>query len=185
MKVKEFIEKYNSFKNDDLKNKFVKERITTEYVPYSKKMDVCKRIVDATMQLSTEVEGMEQRYFHSSAAVRFFMQQIQLVRLYTDIEIHEAGVDGIEDFELLDRYGLIEVIQCYIPERELTYFSTIIQMYIDDYVMNENNLINYIETKINASGMVFGTILDQLKNITDNEDIKKMIKASIESNKNV
>lgn len=184
MTVQEFVDKYNSFKNEDLKNKFVKERITTEYVSYRTKMDVCKRIVDATMQKTVEVQGVERKYFYSSAAIRFFMQQVQLIRLYTDIEIHEIGEESIDEFELLDKYALIDLLMCAMPEREVNYFSTIMQMYIDDYMVNENNIINYIENKLTASGLVVNTVLDQIKELADNEDIKKYIK-SIKDKDNV
>lgn len=180
MKVKEFVEKYNSFSNDTLKDKFIKESINKDYVPYIEKMSICQRIVNATTKKTISIGKNEKEIFYMDSANRYLIFQIQLIQAYTDI-VFSDGEEGIKEFELIDQYGINDIIINSIPEREYINFKAILDMKVDDSTFNENNFIQYIDTKIDALRLVIDTMGDSLLDLMKNPEVMEAIQ-SLESN---
>lgn len=175
MKVQEFVDKYNSFSNEEIKKKFIKERIVTEYVPYTKKMQVCTTIAKVTSINNVESDNGNKEYYSCNSVLRFMLFQKHLFDLYTDIEMQD-GEEGVKEFELIDQYALNDAIISAIPEREYANMQIILDMCVDDYAINENNIIRYIDTKLEALGMVTNTFLD-----TVSDAVKKIDKTQIDN----
>lgn len=180
MKVKEFVEKYNSFSNDTLKDKFIKESINKDYVPYVEKMSICQRIVNATTKKTISIGKNEKEIFYMDSANRYLIFQIQLIQAYTDI-VFSDGEEGIKEFELIDQYGINDIIINSIPEREYINFKAILDMKVDDSTFNENNFIQYIDTKIDALRLVIDTMGDSLLDLMKNPEVMEAIQ-SLENN---
>lgn len=180
MKVKEFVEKYNSFSNDTLKDKFIKESINKDYVPYIEKMSICQRIVNATTKKTISIGKNEKEIFYMDSANRYLIFQIQLIQAYTDI-VFSDGEEGIKEFELIDQYGINDIIINSIPEREYINFKAILDMKVDDSTFNENNFIQYIDTKIDALRLVIDTMGDSLLDLMKNPEVMEAIQ-SLENN---
>lgn len=180
MKVKEFVEKYNSFSNDTLKDKFIKESINKDYVPYIEKMSICQRIVNATTKKTISIGKNEKEIFYMDSANRYLIFQIQLIQAYTDI-VFSDGEEGIKEFELIDQYGINDIIINSIPEREYINFKAILDMKVDDSTFNENNFIQYIDTKIDALRLVIDTMGDSLLDLMKNPEVIEAIQ-SLENN---
>jgi hypothetical protein len=177
MKIKEFVEKYNGFNNDTLKDKFVKEIVKDEYIPYTKKVTICESIVKNTTKRVVSDGKKDKEIFYLDSANRYLLFQMKLIQFYTDLEFSE-GVDAIKEFELLDQYGLNDLIIAEIPEREYTNFKVILDMKTDDASVNENNFIQYIDTKLDAVRLVFDEFGDSILNIINSPELLEAIKSA-------
>lgn len=177
MKIKEFVEKYNGFNNDTLKNKLVKEIVKDEYIPYTKKVTICESIVKNTTKRVVSDGKKDKEIFYLDSANRYLLFQMKLIQFYTDLEFSE-GVDAIKEFELLDQYGLNDLIIAEIPEREYTNFKVILDMKTDDASVNENNFIQYIDTKLDAIRFVFDEVGDSILNIINSPELLEAIKSA-------
>lgn len=177
MKIKEFVEKYNGFNNDTLKDKFVKEIVKDEYIPYTKKVTICESIVKNTTKRVVSDGKKDKEIFYLDSANRYLLFQMKLIQFYTDLEFSE-GVDAIKEFELLDQYGLNDLIIAEIPEREYTNFKVILDMKTDDASVNENNFIQYIDTKLDAIRFVFDEVGDSILNIINSPELLEAIKSA-------
>ena len=166
MKIKEFVDKYNSFANETLKEKYVKENIKNEYVPYTKKSTICENITKATTTKKVSYGDNTKHIFYSDSANRYVLFHMEIIKLYTDLEFSE-GIDAIKEFELLDEYGLNDLIISFIPEREYTNFKIILDMKVEDASINENNFIQYIDTKIDAIKLLLDNFNDVFVNMID------------------
>lgn len=177
MKIKEFVEKYNGFNNDTLKDKFVKEIVKDEYIPYTKKVTICESIVKNTTKRVVSDGKKDKEIFYLDSANRYLLFQMKLIQFYTDLEFSE-GIDAIKEFELLDQYGLNDLIIAEIPEREYTNFKVILDMKTDDASINENNFIQYIDTKLDAVRLVFDEFGDSILNIINSPELLEAIKSA-------
>lgn len=184
MKIQEFIDKYNAFSNEVLKDTYIKEVVKDIYIPYTEKSVICENIVKATTTKQVSDGKNEKTIFYSDSANRYILFQMRLIQAYTDLEFSQ-GIDAIKEFELLDQYGLNDVIVQTIPEREYTNFKVILDMKIDDASINENNFIRYIDTKIDAINLVFDTLFDGFSNILNDPKTLETIKESVENGENV
>lgn len=145
MKVKEFIEKYNEAEN---KEEFLNERLTTDYVKYEVKVDVCEKILNATHHQEI-TDGVT--VWHHRGAYAYVIYTQQLITAYTDIEFNDE--DFMADFNELNRLDLINELTDIIPEREFFEFNTVMQMCTEDLESNERNILtvlNSIEQLVNA-----------------------------------
>lgn len=159
MTVKEFVEQYNGFKNSELKDRCINGHITTTYIPYSQKVEQCTRLARQTTHTTVEVGKKEVSVFSSIQTSRFMLFNLILIDSYTDIDIDFS--DGVKEFEMLDELELTDKIICKIPEREYQYYRQILEDCIDDIMINENNLINYIDNKAQAFSAVFEILLKE------------------------
>lgn len=181
MKVQEFVDKYIAFTNESLKEKYIKDNIKDEYVPYTMKVNICENIVKFTTKKKVNDGEKEKEIFYLDSANRYLLFQMRLIETYTDIKFSD-GIDAIKEFELLDKYGINDLIIANIPEREYVNFKTILDMKIDDASVNENNFIQYIDTKIDAIKLALDAFDDSFVNMLNDPKILETIK-SVENSK--
>lgn len=174
MKVQEFVDKYNSYTNSKLKEDYVKNSIKNEYISYTEKSAICSRIVNATMHKSVSDGKTNKEIFYCDSANRFILFQIWLIQTYTDIQFSD-GENGIREFELLDSLSLNDLIISNIPEREYKNFEVILNMKVDDASINENNFIQYIDTKIDAIRLFFDTFGDSITEVLKDPKVLEAI----------
>jgi hypothetical protein len=171
MKVEKFVEEYNKYTNNELKNRLLASCIKREYVPYTRKVQICTSIAKATTRASVpsqKQDGGLVELFYSDSTNRYLLFQLNILRTYTNLEFSTEFVEAIKEFELLDQYELNDKIIDIIPDREYKNFKVILDMLVDDYTVNENNFINYIDKKIDATlvalGGIEGSVFDALNN---------------------
>ena len=102
------------------------------------------------------------------------MFQIWLIQTYTDIQFSD-GEAGVKEFELLDSLSLNDLIISNIPEREYKNFEVILNMKVDDASINENNFIQYIDTKIDAIHLFFDTFGDSITEVLKDPKVLEAI----------
>ena len=142
------------FKAAKDKESVMKKHIKTEYISFATKMAECKEIVKRS---NTKVVDGEEIFAVDSIS-RYFGFVMRLFALYTDITWDDTII--VEAFDALNKNGAVDMLSSCIPEREYTEFSTILQMAQDDYMMNNRDIVPFLETKINALSETIGVILD-------------------------
>ena len=162
--VNEFIKGYE--KADD-KYEYCSEHVTFEYVPYSKKIDKCQKIVKATCYKN--VNGEEVFYINRPAIN--MLHYILELQLYTDIIID----NGVECFEKLDSCGiqdetkLLTVLRSVYPRSEISDLADILQSMIDDAKENTHDIVSFLDTKLRALNLSVDSLLEALGGVENGQ----------------
>ena len=152
MTTKEFVGYFKMAKD---KQAECKKRIIKNYIPFTNKITECYKVVKATME---HTDDNQVTTYRQNTPMRFLIFNMSLLELYTDLEFSENLID---EYDLLNEYGAIDVLIACIPEHEFKEFSTLLSMTVDDYMSNEREFTAYIDKKLDT--------LMQLALITQNE----------------
>ena len=160
MKILEFVERYNNMANQQLKDRFIKEKVKiTPYVSIIKKDTYAQLIVNRTMfeQESYDDNGVTKYRKTDKIRVNSVAQYIQFCRavieLYTDLEIDDGSF--IKEYDALKSSGLLDILMVgsdkadpLIPMSELSEFKTILTMKQSDTQFNETTAQAFISKQI-------------------------------------
>lgn len=190
-KVKEFAEKYGK-NSDALKDTFLKNNLKTEkYIGYSLKMDAAKRIVESTSLAMEPVikdgkiakkENGEPEYQRKNrikidSNMRYILYVYTIIQMYTNIDID--GGKMLDEFDVLNKAGLIEAIFSKIPEKEIKEFSTVLQMTYDDFIQNNCNAQAFVSNQVQRFteflGLVLQPIIDKFSDL-DQDEMSELVK---------
>ena len=126
-KLTAFITAYKFRKTDEEKMAFLKEHIKSDYVPFEKKADIAKAIVQASYYVKEkDINGNEVQKFRADSIAKYMLTCMSLLDLYTDIERNKNEGKMLEDFNVLNEYGIFDVLIQNIQPRELKEFNMII-----------------------------------------------------------
>lgn len=151
---------------------FVKSHIKDEYVPYEKKADAARAIIDASYWITEKEKGQKgQKRLHIDSVAKHMLTCITMLDLYTDIE--RSKIDGkvLEDFNRLNGSGIFDIIIRNIDERELREFNMVVQMTADDLIANEYEPHAFFKNQIERFGNLIGT---SLKPVLEGLDLSKI-----------
>lgn len=160
MKILEFVERYNNMANQQLKDRFVKEKIKiTPYISIIKKDVYAQLIVDKTTfeQESYDDNGITKYRKTDKIRVNSVAQYVQFCRavieLYTDLEIEDGSF--IKEYDALKSSGLLDILMVgseqrdpLIPMSELSEFKTILSMKQSDTQFNETTTQAFVSKQI-------------------------------------
>ena len=160
MKILEFVERYNNMATQQLKDRFIKEKVKiTPYVSIIKKDAYAQLIVDKTTfeQEAYDVNGETKYRKTDKIRVNSVAQYIQFCRavieLYTDLEIEDGSF--IKEYDALKSSGLLDILMVgseqrspLIPMSELSEFKTILSMKQSDIQFNETTAQAFISKQI-------------------------------------
>lgn len=161
-----FIGQYKTAKDKDA---FIKRHITTTYLPYPTKMSEAKQIAMISSHVN-EKEGKLGEYKRDTMA-QYFWTQIRLITNYTDIKAAE-GESTVGMYDELSESGALEDIIKAIPSSEVTMFTSMVQMAMDDVYLYERDLPSYLETKMQAITMALGALSEGLTEITEGRPVE-------------
>ena len=162
MNIVEFLESFN--KAED-KNAFVREHIVVSYLPYEKKMGLCKNIIDSA-DYTPNLEVIDKKYYSPNASMRFLFFSMSIVNTYTDIEldkIDEKRNDVIGGFNKLDENGVFEILFQELG-KEYSKMKLILAMMVEDVNNKENSLVGFLSTKFDAFETLYNTALPIIEN---------------------
>lgn len=108
---------------------YLKSIKTVDYVPFTDKLALVTRIVKATTE---DEEGT----FRQSSPVRYVLLVMEIIKAYTCLDIR-SGLEMYEDYDILNKDGLIEEILAVIPDKEYAEFKTLTTMVQDDIIANK------------------------------------------------
>lgn len=210
MKVEEFVKHFNEFRNEELRMNFVKGHVKEVYIPFNEKEKECRRIAYmSTHDMSGQGTQFEKVYFKENTNTRYILYVIQILKWYTDLELSETEEDykeQVKSFEILEEQGLIEMIILFASEKnsvtvkmngeehivtnEIERINRILDACVEDYEVNENNVINYLDDKITTLSTVFSTLSEtffevlttKLQMELSYEDIQKLKEAMNQPN---
>lgn len=141
MTTKEFVGYFKMAKD---KQAECEKHIKKNYIPFSSKIAKCYRIVKSTMEY---IDDNQVTTYRQNTPMRFLIFNMNLLGLYTDLEFSENLID---EYDVLNEYGAIDVLIACIPEHEFKEFSTLLSMTVDDYMSNEREFTAYIDKKLDT-----------------------------------
>lgn len=162
MKILEFVERYNNMATQQLKDRFIKEKVKiTPYVSIIKKDAYAQLIVDKTTfeQEAYDDNGITKYRKTDKIRINSVAQYVQFCRavieLYTDLEIDEDDKGFIKGYDALKSSGLLDILMVgsdkadpLIPMSELSEFKTILTMKQSDTQFNETTAQAFISKQI-------------------------------------
>lgn len=176
--VKDFCKKYNSMKANESKVALIQSVMNTGYVPYEMKVTICEKIVENTYYKKETKNGIETKKLYINSPAQYMSYYLWIVKEYTHINIDFKN--SLEEFNLLNKTGLLDVIVEYIPEGELKEFRMLLDMVASDAMANEYETHAFISNQIERFGQLFGAIakpaIDQLSKTIENMDEKTIEK---------
>lgn len=155
--VKEFMDKYNAFANEELKHNYAISVIKNNYVLYEKKIAICEKIVESSYYTKTKnTDGVEIRRMHIDSPVNYMLYCLNIINNYTSIEIDFSN--ALEEFNLLNGSECLDLIFANISERELKEFRIILEMVEDDVMHNEYETHAFISNQVERFADVFKVV---------------------------
>lgn len=167
--------KYKIKKTNDEKLQMVKEHVLNQYIPFEKKADMAKAIVDNSYWREEEINGEKRKILHIDSVANYMLKCMAIVDLYTDIERQKGDGKMLEDFNTLNGSGVLDYIIQSIDQRELKEFNMILQMTQDDVVANEFENHAFISQQVERFGKLIGTALSPVISQLDIGQIEKVI----------
>lgn len=173
IKLNTFMTLYNTKKTDEEKLKILLEHIKNEYVPYEKKYEVAKAIVDTCYWKKVTDSGeKDSKVFYIDSVAKYMITCISIFDLYTDIERQKNDSKMLDDFNILNKNRIFDLLIQNIDEIELKEFNMILQMVCDDVLMNEYEIHSFINKQISR----FSKLVDVFSRyILNNVDIENII----------
>lgn len=159
MTVKEFVDGYVK---GGKREEYVKKHIVDVYVPFAEKMRLCDSIAQATTHIHDEATGNER--FSVNTAARYVLFMATIIDKYTDADVDFNHVT--EEFDILDKYGLCDVIVQCIDQHEYSTFDTLLKMAVGDIVQNERDLVGWLDRAKDVMRLV---VAETLKAVEEQE----------------
>lgn len=168
MNIKDFIEEYNNASEKDI---YVKSHIVENYIPYEKKVAICRNIID-TADYTPNVEATNNKYYSPNTPIRFVLFCMSIIDSYTDIEPEEIDDkrDVMGGFNLLESNGVFKILFREL-DKEYNTLNNVMQMMVEDTINKENCLVSFLSSKFDAIQVLYDTIYPYIE-----EQIKKKIK---------
>lgn len=178
--IREFMSLYKIKKGEEEKEKFVKEHIITEYVPYEKKADYAKAITDVSYwKMEKLPDGADTKVLHIDSVAKYMLSCIALVKLFTDIELQFGDGKALDNFNILNSSGVLDYIIQNVNQKELKEFNMVLQMTCDDVIANEYENHAYISKQIYRFGNLIGATLAPVISNLDGDKIEEIVKRTI------
>lgn len=196
MRLLEFVERYNNMANQQLKDRFVKEKIKiTPYISIIKKDAYAQLIVNKTTFEQEAYDDNGETKYRKTDKIRInsVAQYIQFCRavieLYTDLEIDENDKGFINGYDALKSSGLLDILMVgsdkadpLIPMSELSEFKTILTMKQSDTQFNETTTQAFISKQIDRISDLANATLTPLVDVINkkldglsNDDLRKIL----------
>ena len=177
IKFREFIREYTNKETYEEKETFVLDHIHREYVPYEKKVTMAQAIADNSYwEEETMPDGTSIKILHVDSTAKYMMTGIAIVRLFTDIEMQSGEGTMLDDYNELNKTGVMNIIVQNIPDYDLREFKMILEMVCNDVVTNEYENHAYITKQIYRFGNLIGTALAPVIGNLDGDKIEELIK---------
>lgn len=169
--VKDFCKKYNGENSEQLKEILIKSVMNVRYVPYEIKITICKKIIESAYYQKNDVGS---KTLHVNSTTKHMLYHLYLVKQYTHIDVDFTNC--LDEFNLLNKNGLFDIIFSNISNKELDEFNMILNMVESDIFKNEYNTRAFISNQVERFGELFGHIaepaLNRLTEVLENMDEK-------------
>ena len=143
---------------DNLRDNYLKQNLTVrEYVPIAEKITKAKSVINAGMR-------DENGEFYANSPNTYILYALVKIDTWTNLDIDFTGdtMPVNEQYDALDKLGLIEKIFEKIPEKEASEFDAIYGMVLSDIKENELSVKHIVEKTIAKFGTAFGDVVAPL-----------------------
>lgn len=162
MTVNDFIEEYKEDEN------CVEKHIVNTYVLYERKISICQKIADIT----SYVDINDKKMFKLNSPLSKMLFLLNMINEYTDIDVNFDN--GLHEFNLLEENNITSIILSHIPEIEFDRFMGVMEMVTDD-MLSTRDLSSFLETKLEAIGMVMNTMMEAFNTPEIQDNIIKFL----------
>lgn len=126
--VKDFVKSLKNRSSDDARRVYLEGTLAIkDYERYEVVCAICDQIVASSY-------FTEDGQFKIDSCKKYLMYVSALLNTYTNIRFDEN--DALGDFNLLQRYGLVDVIIGYIPDAQVAMFDSVLNMKSNDLMTN-------------------------------------------------
>ena len=126
--VKEFVKTIKNRASEDARRVYIEGTLAVkDYERYEVVCAICDQII-ANSYFTTDGQ------FKVDSCKKYLLYVSALLNTYTNIRFDKNDMLG--DFNLLQRYGLIDVIINYIPEAQVAMFDSVLNMKSNDIMTN-------------------------------------------------
>lgn len=144
--VKEFVDNYVKAGNKTICLKKIKIK---DYVSYGEKAFLAQKIVESTSYDNN-------RNIKIDSPSRYLLFVYTLLKNYTNLDLSPDFM--IEEFDMLNRYGIVDEIIRLIPEKEVEEFNKVLSMTYDDFIANHYEIHGFITNMMQKiSNVIDGT----------------------------
>lgn len=162
--VQDFVTKYNTLTSDKLKEDLVKSIVKNKYISYETKVAICKNIVESTYYIKTKDNiGIERKKMYVNSPATYMLYCLNIVNNYTTLEVKFNN--SLEEFNLLNSNGCIDIIFKYASDREIKEFRKTLEMVENDLIQNEYETHAFISNQVERFGELANITLSPLLNI--------------------
>lgn len=196
MKILEFVDRYNRCETEELKDRFLKEKLEVKsYLPILMKDSLATKLVDISTyeyeNYLAEDETIKRRKtgrIKLNSVTQYILFCRIVIENYTNLKVETNGF--FEEYDALKQSGLLNKLMlptkkapAILPIDDIEEFRSIIKMKQDDILTNKVEPGNYISNQIERITTITGItvkpilekISDELENI-DDKKIEKLIK---------
>ena len=126
--VKEFVKSLTNRSSDDARRVYLEGTLAVrDYERYEVVCAICDQIIASSYFTANG-------QFRVDSCKKYLLYVSALLNTYTNIKFDEN--DALGDFNLLQRYGLVDVIISYIPEAQVAMFDSVLNMKSNDMMTN-------------------------------------------------
>ena len=171
--VKEFVKALTNRSSDDARRIYLEGALAVkDYERYEVVCAICDQIIASSYFTA---DGQ----FKVDSCKKYLMYVSALLNTYTNIRFDES--DALGDFNLLQRYGLVDVIISYIPESQMAVFDSVLNMKSNDLMTNYYEPHAFVrEQVVKFAPLIHKWIesfLGATENLVKDIDIEKVKKA--------
>lgn len=168
------VKEYNKRSSTKTKKEFLKAIIKINpYINYGAKLVLAEGIIKTSCLKDGNV--------YIDSCKKYMLYIYTLLKQYTNIDISEK--DLLLQYDLLDKFGLVEEILELIPEKEIVTFKTILDMKQSDLMTNKygtyafiNDQIERVKTISPEVSKAFAPLIETLNKKIENLDENKIEK---------
>lgn len=163
--IKELVEHFEALTTDEERNAYLEENVLVNtYVPFVTKDAYARIIADESCfehVNQTDEDGKENRIktgrIVRNSAVKWHLFWRSVIDLYTNLQREDDNF--IEEYDMLDRTGILAAITDAIPKGEFNEFNRICDYACDDLLYNNNSPHAFVSSQVERITTILGAFL--------------------------
>ncbi len=188
--VPEFVNQYNQT-TEQMRPSFLDTHLMVEdYIGFNRKMTLADTIVKNSTYATEPVmedgqvvkdENGDVKYHQTNriqvnSCTRYILFVFTVIQTYTNINMDHAKM--LDEFDLLNKEGLIEKIFEMIPKKEIDEMNKVVEKTYDDFMTNYYETHSFIANQVQRATAVLSVVLKPLAekiSAMDEKEIQKSV----------
>lgn len=159
--INEFCEGYDNCTTATAKKNYLKQIEIIPYVRYEHKTVLANQIINSSCYDQDEPTKVK-----INSPGRYMVYVYTMLKTYTNLDLHNETM--LDDFNELNRRGLIDAIVGLIPTTEKNEFEKIVAMVYEDFITNYYEIHGFITNTIEKLASMSEAIGPQLSEMLGN-----------------